>query len=556
MAPPLQNRTIQAFMKDVLLDTTLPNAKFTGMRLYLRSFIAHWTICGSPCQLPLHYSTTVEVWAKPTCITFSNRARKKCADITPLTEDNHNFDISVKRVHVRKFFTYIVAVSCVLGVLALYSRGDGTHILSTVSSAFGPSRKPLLKDDFITAILRQPVEGLVDPEPIYRKCNETKFQEGLVWHCPVMIGGIGNVANMWLNCMRYAIEAGATTVILPRLGARSENDLIDLGGEKRSVELSTLFDVSYFLDEWKEACPQIRSVVSDSEVPNLNLTATSPRIDPRHVKKFKTRKYLIVDPTGWREAFDIWMGKNSVFKTMSAKNPVRVRQNLVLFEWNREVHPLDFVHSFPRLFQHTIQTRRLAASVLWHLEKNLSHPVVSDTILFSSSPPSKVNSLGPDRLTYSGFMGAHLRVARDAAIAKWPGYEAQAPFYLAEAKRLNLTTIYLATDAAKHRDQFRTDAEREGISVIVKEDLLDVEELAELQSLTWDQQALVDFDVLMYCSWFSGFVRSSFSWMLALRRGTLPEAGTPTITDGEEYRDNLSALVGRHDKINPEGLWP
>lgn len=29
-----------------------------------------------------------------------------------------------------------------------------------------------------------------------------------------------------------------------------------------------------------------------------------------------------------------------------------------------------------------------------------------------------------------------MRAAADAAAAGWPGYEAQAPFYLAEAKRL------------------------------------------------------------------------------------------------------------------------
>jgi hypothetical protein len=149
-----------------------------------------------------------------------------------------------------------------------------------------------------------------------------------------------------------------------------------------------------------------------------------------------------------------------------------------------------------------------------------------------------------------------MRVAADAAAAGWPGYEAQAPIYLANAKRLNLTTIYLATGSPEHRERFREDAEKEGLSVIVKEDLLDGEELAELQHLTWDQQALVDFDVLMHSSSFYGFVRSSFSWSLALRRGTLPEAGTSRVTEEYEYSDDLSVIVGRHENINPEGMWP
>jgi hypothetical protein len=279
------------------------------------------------------------------------------------------------------------------------------------------------------------------------------------------------------------------------------------------------------------------------------------------VKKFEMRKYLIVDPTGWREAFDAWMANNAAFENMSAEKPVRVWQNLVLAQWNRETHSPEFGNSFPRLFRYPVQTRKLAASALWSLEKKLGHPIVADAIVLSSGPSlsSRVNSLGPNRLTPKGFLGAHMRVAADAAAAGWPGYEAQAPFYLDEAKRLNLTTIYLATGSQEHRERFREDAAREGLSVVVKEDLLNGKELAELQKLTWDQQALVDFDVLMHSTSFYGFVRSSFSWSLALRRGTLPEAGTPKRVEKsskDEYRDNLSAIVGRYDNINPEGLWP
>ena len=349
-------------------------------------------------------------------------------------------------------------------------------------------------------------------------------------------------------------------MILPRLGTRADN-LVDLGGEDKSVELSYLFDVTYFLDSWKLACPQIRAVVSDSEVPNLPPSGSSPHLAPSSVKSFEMRKYLIVDPTGWREAFDAWMGKKAVFDTMSAEKPVRVWQDLVLAQWNREAHPVEFANSFPRLFRYPVQTRRLAASALWSLEKKLGRPVVADAIVLSSGPSSssKVNSLSSHRLAPHSFLGAHMRVAADAAAAGWPGYEAQAPFYIAEAKRLNLTTIYLATGSPEHYKKFQEDAAREGLSVFVKEDLLDEEELVELQNLTWDQQALVDFDVLMHSTWFYGFVRSSFSWSLALRRGTLPEAGisqAPEKMSKDEYRDNLSAIVGRYDNINPEGLWP
>lgn len=86
----------------------------------------------------------------------------------------------------------------------LYSHGQ--NVIST--TILGTSRTSISKDDFIAAILRDPVEGLLDPEPIRNMCDEVKYQEGLVWHCDTIVGGIGNVGNMWLNCVRYAIEAG------------------------------------------------------------------------------------------------------------------------------------------------------------------------------------------------------------------------------------------------------------------------------------------------------------------------------------------------------------
>lgn len=322
--------------------------------------------------------------------------------------------------------------------------------------------------------------------------------------------------------------------------------------------MSYLLDADYFLESWKLACPQMRAMVSNPAGPE----DTSPKagLSPSRVKSFEMRKYLIVDPTGWREAFDAWMAKNDVFKNMSAENPVRVWQNLAFAQWNRLTHSPEFGNSFPRLFRHLPQARRLAASVLWSLEKKMGRPAVSDNILFSPEVPSNqsiVNSLGPNRLASGGFLGAHLRVAADAAAAHWPGYDAQAPFYIREAKARNLTDIYLATGSAENRETFRQDAAREGLEVHVKEDMLDEEELVELGKMTWDQQALVDFEVLMHSAMFYGFVRSSYSWALALRRGTLPEAGTPEWSkDEHEYRDNLSAIAGRYGSINPEGLWP
>lgn len=449
----------------------------------------------------------------------------------------------------------------------------------------------MAKEEYIDAFLREPVEGLLDPLPIRKKCDATKFQPGLVWHCELVNGGIGNVGNMWLNCLRYAVEAGATTIILPRINAR-DKELSVLGSNNPSVDLSTLYDIDYFLGAWKEVCPQMTAVLSDDGIKNLSPPRNSPTIRPNSVADFERIGELIVDPTHWREGLDNWLTAHaSGYKEMSLEKPMRVVQRLALSHWNREWHDKDFAVSFPRLFRFPDPIRKIAATVLWNMEKKVGKPMLSDAILFpdlvgTEDSASVVTTLGSHRLLSQGYLGVHLRVAEDAAKAKWPGYEAQAPAYLDEAQLRHLNVVYLATGSEVHRNRFRADATARGIQVVTKEDLLDEKELAELKKLSWDQQAIVDFEVLVHSSYFAGFVRSSFSWVIAIRRSILPEAGTPRITkrqiaaslrlEGharrrdsaaadddessapivEKYRDGLSVVVGQFDTMTINGIWP
>lgn len=107
-----------------------------------------------------------------------------------------------------KVFAYTALAVLVLGAFAVFGRGGQDHLLSAAEVGLGPSRAGISKVQYVDAILRDPVEGVMDPNPIRQKCEETKFQENLIWQCAPVNGGIGNVVNMILNCVRYAIEAG------------------------------------------------------------------------------------------------------------------------------------------------------------------------------------------------------------------------------------------------------------------------------------------------------------------------------------------------------------
>jgi len=82
-------------------------------------------------------------------------------------------------------------------------------------------------------------------------------------------------------------------------------------------------------------------------------------------------------------------------------------------------------------------------------------------------------------------------------------------------------------------------------------------DLDELNALSWDQQTLVDYEVLLKCSRFGGFTKSSYSWDIAIRRnlvgqewnrieGVEVKEDSYKVLQGEEvaFDDGLSRLGG------------
>lgn len=144
--------------------------------------------------------------------------------------------------------------------------------------------------------------------------------------------------------------------------------------------------------------------------------------------------------------------------------------------------------------------------------------------------------LEPGRGVVPGkFYGAHLRTGQDAVAAGWTPYEVQEHNYIAHALKAHLGLIYVTPTTPADVEAFRNTAANVSISVETKETLLASvsplesasvytplkgfeEEWGMLQGLSWDQQLLVDFEVLLRCSLFGGMWESSFSWNVAMRR--------------------------------------
>jgi hypothetical protein len=64
------------------------------------------------------------------------------------------------------------------------------------------------KGAFVQQYLDVEIDGQFDISPLETLCRSRERTPGLIAKCMPSPGGIGNVRNMILNCLRFAFEAG------------------------------------------------------------------------------------------------------------------------------------------------------------------------------------------------------------------------------------------------------------------------------------------------------------------------------------------------------------
>ncbi|KAK7745047.1 hypothetical protein SLS53_003282 [Cytospora paraplurivora] len=149
-------------------------------------------------------------------------------------------------------------------------------------------------------------------------------------------------------------------------------------------------------------------------------------------------------------------------------------------------------------------------------------------------------------------VGVHLRTEMDALGRGlgFPGYDSQASYFLGYLESSGAGTgagqgvagsssgsgsggggskeregrvVYLATGLLPGDDdvrRFRAQAAELNATVVTKREVLGAGEVAVLNNhLTWDQRALVDYEILLRVGFLVGVVESSFAWNVAMRRG-------------------------------------
>ncbi|KAF1991511.1 hypothetical protein K402DRAFT_388910 [Aulographum hederae CBS 113979] len=392
--------------------------------------------------------------------------------------------------------------------------------------------------------------------PLAELCESIKWRPNLVLNVHDANGGIGNVRGNLLDFLFFAIHAGAS-IVLPIRASRGDEDLSALFSDRAPFD--TFFDVDVFTESLGAACPQMDIYNSTEYLKTLenDFTPRSMRTD--------------LDPNNTVAAsiagFNEWLAEHEEYDPLNA---TLVNLGRTLWETNTLAHPTSFRNSFGRILQLQPQVRRLAAIVTLNLATH-----------FSLNIDPSGHGVFPN-----AFLGAHLRTEADAANAGWlndqhSNFAAQTDDYLALAATTNLSIIYVASGNVGELANFAEKAWKKfNMTVISKNELLTGTNKAELNALAWDQQALVDYEVLMRCSRFGGFVRSSFSWNIAMRRNLVAWEDwrdkeerklivgmrkrkdpfeTARREDWVAFDDGLSRIVGRdewHEMKISKGIWP
>lgn len=407
-------------------------------------------------------------------------------------------------------------------------------------------------EPFFKQWLDHPLLGPFEPAPIRKHCAEIKWRPNLVFKLDESNGGIGNVRAHVLDFTLFAMEAGAA-MVLPQMTVRSTSDLFDVW-HGRQAGFSRMFDEGLFRKMMAEACPQMR-IYQPGEAEGL-VTVVGVAYDARS-------RRMDFDPGNTAEAAyeytTAWLHDHSVDEETLSQ--VTVRHTI----WEVDTRSLgaDFRRNFGMIFSFREDARRYAASAVRNLASKYGLRI----------DPA-------DHLHQHAYYGAHLRTEQDTVSAGWfnpntatevgLNYTEQTDAYLAHAAEHSLSVMYVATGNATELKRFKIKAAESTPSVTVasKWDLLPGEEAAALAELDWDQQALVDMEIMMRCSVFGGFAKSSYSFAIAIARNAYLEAhGRPLgyswrmreMNDQIAFDDALSRILGRNElneRKCPRGCWP
>lgn len=430
---------------------------------------------------------------------------------------------------------------------------DIFNLPDTVAALFDNNNGPSSDDEaFIRTAAEVEFPTPIDYAPLRDVCAQTEFQPGLLVSCEGQHGGIGMVRNQILKCVRYAIHAGAALVV-PTMALRNAKDITDIE-TSTEVPLDYLLDREVFVERLSRGCPGMHIYDKAEDFPSYENRTGEPLVLLGDQFESDHPREGLLHPEQWRSSFDEWINNQKI--QIQPEAPVHVQIGQTFLEYPVRHDGTAFVREFGKILSFRKDTRELAAKVLLALHRRFHLPI---------DPTRAINP--------GAFYGAHLRLEKDAIAAWSPDEwrfsrtEEQFSEQARNLERSGLGVVYVASGDEVAVRAFgayldaRAGAREATVPVVTKHDLLEGADRRQLEALAFDQQALVDFLIMVKASAFMGVAHSSFPWTVALRRHEGSRYEGYANEGSDILRDEYSVIMGKeadYPYIDPfvYGIWP
>jgi hypothetical protein len=406
------------------------------------------------------------------------------------------------------------------------------------------------KQLFVSDFLEHEVDGAINGSSIADLCNRQQWTPGLFLSCESPPGGVGNVKNAHLNCIRIAIEIGAE-LILPGIIKRNDQDIsVTTPNAKAPIhgnDMDYFFDMDHLNSSMATYCPQLRLHRSINDLWEVSSLLQAFPISLQEAGVMLVNQTVIATPSTVGTQLREYINKKS--PPHERKHPVRFNLRATYFAWPTISDGEPFARHFGRILRIRSDARRIAAAALFNLHKRFSLGI---------DPRLGLNN--------ESFVGVHLRTEKDTELNQnFPTYEEQAAYYLDYAVTSKSRVVFLATGASQENITAFVDRARDfNITTVLKKDILDAEDVSALGRFSYDQRALVDYEIMLRAGLMTGTSESSFAWNLAMRRrnayrrwGMVVE-GEETLGGYTQWRDRFSTIFGQSERgpIMQQTIWP
>ncbi len=335
-------------------------------------------------------------------------------------------------------------------------------------------------------------------------------------------------------------------LILPDIVCRPDPSFsrrVPKGRGARKVPLDYFFDRRHLNDSLTAYCPQMKLHSSMNDFYDRPSMLVPLKLSIAELSRDVVNGTVLAKPQQLGKQLEAFLEEKSPGKKRTY--PLHVHLATSRFMFPTAYDPAGFAANFGRLLRIREDARRLAGSALFNMQK-LFH--------LDLDPRNGIRN--------ESFLGIHLRTEKDAK-GIFPDYETQAADYLNYMARHQMGVVFMATGATGENVTAFTDRASDfNATVVTKKDLLEGVDLAALESLSWDQRALVDYEIMLRAGLVAGPTKSSFIWNLAMRRKnvygpfgkTAPRAPGGSI----QWQDQYSIIFG--SKIEGQSMqltiWP